>query len=290
MKTLTWVLVILISAAGFTSCQKEADGTNPQNPSADTVQLKSVIYLDTTKAAGQDTVYKSLYFYDNAGRITKSYTAEYTYTPAVQILAFTYDFFYNGSNPLPFKQVITQDNIAPYHSFLTYNNAGEVIRDSSFWALTPSAVSLQSFTAAAGGSYVYVFKEKNLTTGAITDRDSVVYRRTIVNGNITSGIDSSFHPTLGISTVSYAYSYDNKTSPFAALNIGHTLGYYSFSGDGVLPAGKNNATSFNETYFDGVNTSQYSGTVTYIYGTDGLPATGRISGFPDANKIIYSYY
>jgi hypothetical protein len=113
----------------------------------------------------------------------------------------------------------------------------------------------------------------------------------ITAGNILSGVDSSYHPTLGLRTINYAYIYDNKTNPFLSLvSVNTYLGSYFFSGDGILPVGRNNATSFSETYFDGINTNQTAGTVNYTYRSDGLPLTGRITGHPDVNKVLFSYY
>jgi hypothetical protein len=86
------------------------------------------------------------------------------------------------------------------------------------------------------------------------------------------------------------YTYDDKTNPFASIRVWRIFGDYHFSGDGVLPIGKNNAISFSETDFDGVNTSTYSGTVAYTYRADGLPLIARISSYLDANKVLFTYY
>jgi hypothetical protein len=168
------------------SCQKDADQSDTQNPAAGTVLLKSVIYVDTTKIAGQDTVYKYEYWYDVDGRLTRTYDAEYSYTPTVQISSFTHDFSYNGSGKTPFKVVSSHAGSATFHVFMTYNNSNAVIKDSSFMLLSPNIVSLETYTNLSPGRYLRLYKEKDLTTGIVTDRDSVIYRRTITNGNILS--------------------------------------------------------------------------------------------------------
>jgi hypothetical protein len=295
MKVVSGILIVVSFIVGFSSCQKEVDWSLPNNPqSADTILIKSVIYLDTTKASGLDTMYKTQFTYDNAKRLVNSFSAEYYYSPPSPpgMTTFNYDFFYNGNSKHPFKQIITQGSLAPYHSFLTYNNSNFIIKDSSFSIVTPSTVTIQSYATTASGGFVMVFKEKDLASGIVTDRDSITYRRVITAGNILSGVDSSHHPTLGLSTINYAYNYDNKTNPFLSLVSAYPyLGPYFFTGDGyILPVGRNNATSFSETYFDGVNTNQTSGTVNYIYRSDGLPLTGRITGHPDVNKVLFSYY
>lgn len=284
-------ILILLLATFLNSCQKETDQSDMQDPVAYTVRLKSVIYFDTTKVAGQDTVYKNEYWYDGDGRLIRKYDAEYSYTPTVQIITFTHDFSYNGPDKTPFKVVSSQTSVTtPFHLFMTYNDSNAVLKDSSFLLFSPNIVSLKTYTNLSPGRYLRLYKEKDLATGIVTHRDSVIYRRTITNGNIVSGVDSSHKPTLGLRTVNMVYTYDDKANPFASIGVWRILGDYQFSGDGVLPRGKNNATSFSETYFDGVNTSTYSGTVVYTYRPDGLPLTARISSYPDANKVLFTYY
>lgn len=292
MKRYSSSLTAVILLACFSSCQQEADGTlNPDIP-VNVVLLKSVLHFDTTKASGLDTIYKNDYVFDSQKRLISSNSAEYSYFgTTVTKSTFNYQFMYLGNSIYPFRQVITQDNIAPYHSYLSYNSSNHIIKDSSFWIVTPNTVSIQTCTTTPSGGFMMVWKEKDLTAGTVIDRDSVLYRRVLSNGNILTGVDSSYYATLGLRTRNYEFTYDSKTNPFAALSQFHLLGDLYFTADSyALPYGRNNATSFRETSFDGTNTDLRTGTLSYVYRPDGLPLTAIITGDPGVNKIVFSYY
>jgi len=282
-------LVALVMMIAFcSSCQKEVDDSFfTQNPE-DTVLLKSVIYLDTTKPSGSDTVYKTEFVYDNSKRVISNFAVEF-YSPTSST-SFSYNFIYTGNNKIPLTVTITQSGITGSMTvFPTYNGSSFVIKDSNVWSFSPTDVTIEKYSTTPSGGFVYVLKQKDLTTGTIIDRDSTLYRRTISAGNIISGTDSTYHPTLGFSLVNYAYAYDAKVNPFGSISsIYPYLGAYFFTGDSyILPIGKNNATSFLEAETGGTSVS---GTISYTYRSDDYPLTGKITGYADANKIIFSYY
>lgn len=286
MKIVTGLLLLVSSVVFISSCQKEISPT-VLTTSNDTALLKLVVYLDSTKPAGIDTMFKATYSYDSQDRLVHSVQLEYT--PG--IFSFTYDFSYTGNSKYPFKQVTVQDGQQPFLRYPSYNGSNEVVRDSFFSSVTPNTVTIQSFSTRLGG-YLMVFKQKDLMTGTVIDRDSILYHRVITAGNIMSGIDSNYHPALGLSTVNYAYRYDNKINPFLSIvNVYPYLGFYFFSGDGyILPIGRNNATSFSEIYRDATSSDQTSGTISYNYNSDALPVAGKITGILGVNKVVFSYY
>jgi len=284
------VILTLFSATFLISCQKDGDHPEPQNPPGGTVLLKSVIYLDTTSQTGLDTIFKNEYWYDSDGRLTKRYYAEYSYGTTVQVYGTTYDLIYNGSARTPNKYVETHTSFTTFH-FMTYDNSNVIIKDSASLLGAPNIVYLDTYANLSPGRYLRLFKQKNLSTGTVPYSDSVIYRREVVNGNILSAVDSSYVPTLELRRANLAYTYDNKTNPFVSIAAWPTSGNWQFSGDGVLPIGKNNALSFSETYFEGAYSYlNYSGTVAYTYRPDGLPLIGRISNYLDANKVLFTYY
>jgi hypothetical protein len=286
------VILTLFSATFLISCQKDGDQPEPQNPpGGGTVLLKSVIYLDTTSQTGLDTIFKNEYWYDSDGRLTKRYNAEYQYGTTVYVYVVTDSLIYSGSARTPIKFVETQTSFTPLHYFMTYDNSNNIIKDSTFEIGSPNRVFLNSYTNLSAGRYLRLYNERNLSTGVVTHIDSAVYRREVLNGNILSAADSSHSPVSGLRTTNLAYTYDDKTNPFASIAVFPILGNYQFSGDGVLPIGKNNALSLNETYFDGAfSYIVYSATVAYTYRADGLPLIGRISNYLDANKVLFTYY
>jgi hypothetical protein len=277
--------MLLVMLSGAVSCKKGTD-TPGNNPDDATVYIKSAVYLDTTKAVGLDTFSKSLYIYDGNKRLVRDYKAYYaTIGTTVTKNESTLDYIYNGSDVYPAK-IIGYSPGSILETFLIYNN-NEVIRDSTVPNPNPGTYQLNKYTSLANGSFQWVKRDHN---GVL--RDSAVYRRTTFDGNILSSEDSLYFAGSTWYRSLKTFNYDNKQNPYKGLLIAYRrIGTYFFAPDaGPLPAGKNNAISYNEVFTNGTLTSTQAATISYTYRSDGLPLTGIVAGNLRFNKILFNYY
>lgn len=108
------------------SCQKAGESNLSTNPIPviipnDSIYISRIIELDTLFAAPLDTVYKLEISYDNQHRITQFMEVMYYNNPAVTTdTPKKVTLFYNGTDTLPFKATMYNNNIAPSETFETH--------------------------------------------------------------------------------------------------------------------------------------------------------------------------
>jgi hypothetical protein len=189
------------------------------------------------------------------------------FTGYSSIYYITTDFFYNGSNALPYKTIeLDQEGITYVDtSFYSYNN-GFVRLDSSINYRTDNNellfINVISFSVT--GSNVFVRLKASYP--ASTYLDSAMLTITRQNGNIITQQDPD-------NTITYSMqlNYDAKVNPFYTADIPYPIFYeHLFNSFG---AQKNNKTE--ETDFTTLTGTQSHVKYIYTYRNDGYPLEVR---------------
>src|SRR5688572_13799274 len=138
MKTFKWSLILAtIMVIFFSSCQREIDGSQNGTTQNDSVYIQSLIILDTTRPAGQDTIFKYQFFYDAAKRLSKRVSFEYWSMSPPPVLVKTENLFsYQGSDKVP--SVI-------YTDVVNYVNPGSSYKDTLFFFYQNGMIVKDSF-------------------------------------------------------------------------------------------------------------------------------------------------
>ena len=96
-----FIFIPVLLGLFFSSCQKEVDGSLPDNVQNDSTYLDRLIMIDTTIAAPADTFMMIKYIYDSRKRVSKHiYLAK---NGNSWDTASTNEFYYLGNDTLPYK-------------------------------------------------------------------------------------------------------------------------------------------------------------------------------------------
>jgi hypothetical protein len=217
MKVLSGILVLsMLSVILFSSCQKEIDWGFSNKPQSDSTFLERVYTLDSVSQTQVDTIYKVFLSYDNSKRLQKTlgyYVGD--------IDTFRVDYFYNGSEILPYK-IVEHDltdlgvGLEYYRDtvFYQYTNSGQVSKDSSIeWYVTGNqnfGISVSEFVNT-GSKVVRTRRYYSFINGQYTlvGTDSNAFLITLQGNNIINQIDTS----TGSQYASIQLSYDGKPNP-----------------------------------------------------------------------------
>jgi len=281
-------LAALISAAFFTSCQKEVDSNILNQFTEDSTYLTKEVSLDTTLPAGQDTAFIADYFYDSKKRLSG-----YDFTEIGSGGArFRYDYklYYNGNDTLPVR-ISSIYNGGP-DSMVTYlfYTGGFISRDSAFTYQSgiPGVITKKYYTGLGGDRYLLKQYDHDPGSGLTTLEDSTIYKRTVSGGNVTFYSDSTWS---GMGTYYYMSriqaAYDNKNSPYNKFPVWY-FGYYEHLVSEVSLTGLNNMISYSYTSDYGPPFAE-SYTIAYTYNPDNYPLVARLTGNSDVNKAVYFY-
>jgi hypothetical protein len=281
-------LPVLFLIMFLASCGKELsveNGTLPGSPAPtvpippvvnDSILVRQLVALDTTKPAGSDTVYNFLAIYDAQKRCVYSTIISYD-TPGVPDTSVISKFLYMGSDSFPYKSTSRYYIGTPDYQLDTvfYNYGGiprrllsdSVVGGNTFFNTAQNSAYQYGPAYITGISHYY---DASLPNGNDTARFYV--QKT--NGNITTQKD-----TIGFNTFpgsfaqiqNYTVVYDTKPNPLHRLNVSRD--FLTFNVDFVYNnIGTNNATSIRliQEYAIGapfVSTHQYN----YSYRIDGYP-------------------
>lgn len=269
MKLLLSGCIVLLSMIGFVSCQKEVEGSLTEQVGSDTTFLDRIYSLDSISPTQTDTFSKSFLIYDNQKRLKQALT----YTVG-EIDTFRTDYFYTGTDTLPFKSVDhTLSDIGlglTYYrdtTFYQYDMNGKIIKDSSLERYVTGnqdfGVSVRDF-GISGNKVVIDSRAYDLISGQYVLRNTSVYRKavfvTTINGNIVQQTDTAFGFSTGIQL-----TYNNNPDPAYKVNKVHYPILYN-DGDSEQ---KNLLISSVVTSPSSTNSFQYN----YIYRSDGYPST-----------------
>lgn len=269
MKLLLSGCIVLLFMIGVVSCQKEVEGSLTEQVGSDTTFLERVYSLDSISPTQTDTFSKSFLVYDNQKRLKQALT----YTVG-EIDTFRTDYFYTGTDTLPFKTVDhTLSDIGlglTYYrdtTFFQYDMNGKIIKDSSLERYVTGnqdfGVSVRDF-GISGNKVVVDSRAYDLISGQYVLRNTSVYRKavfvTTINGNIVQQTDTAFGFSTGIQL-----TYNNNPDPAYKVNKVHYPILYN-DGDSEQ---KNLLISSVVTSPSSTNSFQYN----YIYRSDGYPST-----------------
>jgi len=288
MKILLSLLCACFFAIFFSSCQREINFDLPANPnpptSADSTLLARFIDLDTTLPSGLDTIEQIFYSYDSQKRVKRCFSTDYTDTETI-------DYFYSGTDSLPFKTVSV------------WTNYGDIYRDTIFWSYMNGVVSKDStieydittsnqfFSTETviytpGGNNILLQSRIYHAPGPLApvfDQWSGTIVQTRQNGDITMQDDTTHFHVIYTDRAHMEANYDNKINPFYRVETPYPILRKS-------NVQKNNVVE--ELSWD-VPSSLYSHNFyTYTYRADGYPTSVKLAsslGGPGDGKGIFLY-
>jgi hypothetical protein len=279
------IRILLLFLAGITACRKPS---NDATRSPDKLRI-SRIAQSTVREPQKVNV--TDFIYDDQQRVQEiTYYYEEMVNGGLNTQPKTsITYYYNGTDKKPYKASGQVSNGFYADIFYTYNNAGQLIRDSAKGA--GMEVRTHDYTYTPNYILVKTGKYTTISTGGVyggTFTDSVV----IKNNNIAEVV--YWTGSIGLPGYYYKFSYDDKINPLSKLNIAAVKiveGFQIFPD--ILAPGicKNNMTAY--TY----GTISYSGgrsdgeTQPYIftYTKEGLPETCTITNRLETYTIKYTY-
>jgi YD repeat-containing protein len=311
------LIVTAILLLFLASCQREvSDLNNPTtaNPTNNPLQpgsgrLVAMYARDSTRPAGQDTVYIHRLEYDASGRVV-SITMSSKETANGD--STHHKFAYQGSDTLAY-QISSYSRITGPFSYTSYDTlwpkyaGGRLISDSM---VTRSSTSPNAFYQTT--HYVYnsntVFHYRHSMfdppiTAADTAINGILSSVTSTNGNITAETDDSaiYNPQTGAFRIggragTFSATYDSRPNPAFVAGRAYRIPFVPVE-------------YFIELYTDGTITgnlpltssqtnSVYTGgmiqtTNSYVFRADGLPASRTLkildSGTWSSDTLYYVY-
>ena len=289
------VFLLIISGIIIYSCQKEpSSNTPPIVTRDDSTTLLMYIDLDTTQAAGLDTLNIQKYSYDNSKRLMKSAYIEYeSGMPAHFSIT---NLYYNGTDTLPFKKTETN-----------YDSPGGTagLSDTAYYIYNGDKIISDSVRSGYNsfpvvGKYAYdnnkvteTRLDYSLTPPAYPYSHEVYLTK--INGNTTLQMDTTFLDGVLSSSTRFSFVYDVKINPFYNIPqpfVERSFPYYdgeTYSEEMVYE--KNNPTDINETG-DPFGTGAFHFKYFYEYKSNGYPSVARVYDQDDPSnfyKRIFIY-
>jgi len=285
MKVLFSMLTLLCLAIFFSSCQREVEGTIPDEIVMDSTAISQLVILDTIYNSGADTVYKYQFKYDDKKRVVGELTTVYNegVSGAGRIQwERNLNYEYIGSDTLPYRTVENPNSVgaSKSYNYLFYQN-GWIVKDSLTFENNPTDYWVKKYDQLPGNRCIVSRKQ---VLGNVTSSGTVNCYVQWVNGNITKEIDSL--PFLSsYQVITHTASYDGKPNPFKRV----ILPYITPAPNMIDPYG------VNEFIFPTTNNivaRNYDGLVTlleYTYHNNGLPKSAKVNGDGTFYKYVYFY-
>ena len=272
----------------LSSCQKEIHVELDKPTGNDSTLLEKFVLVDTTVTPPNDTVYYFKVVYDANKRASKLFRVDFNGTLKDTVL--TYNYFYTGSDTLPFKMVMTSA-FGVDQVYLSYDGQGKVIIDSTIenYATGATILTVERYTYMAGlvkANIKLVDAQGNTSTYAKN------YYQARTGSNIFTQSDTSFASVPGYA-VNLNHQYDNKPNPLKILFPGV---YPYYQGEELIDENMSD-NNFVETYCkrEEVNPSSLIDidhlVYHYIYTANGLPkvAWERDVDNGTVDKYFYLY-
>ena len=287
------------------SCSKEKKPTEPQ-PATDPIPqfaMSAAKLQNTSKLLKREVSYIKdnpllknvrLFTYDNLNRCTeiKIGTIDSAINNPVFTLKQTLTFNYNGPSavmPSSFASVRTVFPNLVTTYYYTYNSDGRKIKDS---------VRVKNMAGEPADIVInYVYEDDRVYATPVLrgfPSDNVMLDTlSLLSGGNIEKLTSRRNSPLGVSLVTYAFTYDKAISPYNQLNIANSL-YFEHSSLGI---------GYNvplETHYMGVTTNNMtswsfgSNTVrfTYWYDVDNYPLRKQqfLLGDTEPSKVTLFEY
>jgi hypothetical protein len=285
-RALLSVGVLLLFAAGITSCKKPSDDAH-RNP--DRLRISRVAQ---STVLGPQKVNVTEFIYDDQNRVNKvAYSYEETVNGNLTTQpANSLTFYYNGTDKNPYKASGALSGGITGDIYYTYNNAGILVRDSAKGSGT-NQVIMHEYTYSADKiivkkGYYFIMSTGEISGNTLTD--SVV----IKNNNIAEIIYAT--GSIGQPAYYFQLSYDDKINPLNKLNIAAvtiTEGLTSFP-DNMAPGFcRNNITAYTSgtINYAGSHIEKDKQSYKLTYAKEGLPETCKIPTQLDTYTIKYIY-
>ena len=255
-------LIIVLPLVSLYSCQKEISSENgiaPVVPLTIDSNYLSKIYAFDINGSSADTVEVVTYNYDNLKRVTSVVDSSKNLYNATQQ---SYFYFYNNSDTLPYKSVryqvsaedpaltqLTYDTIISYH---LYDNAGRNLKDSGIHSNSSilngyySTYTVKQYSYALNRIYGYASSNPISVPYSFVSPDE---KDTAVLDALGNIIDNKIYrynsyTSLWELSITSAFTYDTKASPFSRLSNFKTFGVFP-NGEtfyGELPQKTNRVT------------------------------------------------
>lgn len=282
MKIIWAAFFLLFFVLGIISCKRnEAELILPPTDN-DTIAVSRFIWFATgAPPPGLDTSVIADYTYDSQKRIAEVDHIMMTTTGTRSNYQSRY--YYNGNDKLPYKLIVTYkpNSLDSLVVDIRYDNNGFIIKDSAlmyFGSGGPPYYHISEYSSLGNGRFLRKFFIYPLSSPK-TISDSIIYKRTVVEGNITALVDSTWRTngtTLELYNVSASrHTYDNKINPLYKRTL-FSLGYYEnirvqfFYGLGI----NNIVSSTYETLFP-TPATLYTNARSYEYNSQNYPVIGR---------------
>jgi len=269
----------------FTSCQKDFSTTSvPAIDSTvtsknDSTLLKLFVKLDTLHPAGQDTLYKMVFSYDNLKRLSTYDYYHYDSSNGVLHDKFHLKMEYNNFDTLPYKIFAAhQQNPQDDSYFFTFYEKGH-LSYIKYINAPASADSIIVKTFYSGDSDITVTYSYPIGTA---QNDTVHHKMIVINGNVVKDIEVStnmgWFPYPG-ETYTYDNLFDGHKNPFKRIAFVFKLfNLYPYdplengSFVHIMAESKNNIieSKFNSLVYQLSDDNYYA--KSYIYNANGLPA------------------
>lgn len=280
MKLLSTITAFLLIVGSFYSCQKESDINNLTN--SDSTLLKTYIVLPSNS----DTGYKFNYFYDaNKRLMRREVLSSYVQATGFSVYHNT-DFFYNGSDSLPYKTILQGGNKADsYHSYvdtsLYFYTNGKLTWDSTIHCRPVSNGNTIIYMPYSYNSWRYTYNGTNLTA-LLDDRDIIRGQSKLVVDLFVTQTSPNIltierHQNIPgnpiVSIQRFKITYDNRPNPLYKLNVptpGYGLVYLLVPYRETFP---NNVTEFEKIYDNAYSPSPWHDKIEYTYRADQFPVS-----------------
>jgi hypothetical protein len=284
MKFFGFITTVIFGITFFSSCQKEVSTDIPDGrvQGGDSIYIKQLVTLDTTKPSGQDTVYNVVLEYDNQKRAVQLTSWFYGAPNSVTYIRR----FYNGNDTLPFKSITGRTPTFSSSSdttFYTYSN-GLLVRDSVIGLNTAgNVVNIESRNFTITGNDVLLVGRSyaSYDPASLLYSNTALYTRTLSNGNIVLQETSSTAVYLFLITDQRTVAvYDNHPNPLYRVDFQQPL-----IDEGAQQ--KNNTLQFTTSDLSGLgsSTTNYS----FRYRSDGYPLSSVYTSAGRTLKDLYFY-
>jgi hypothetical protein len=258
------------------SCKKD-DSPNNSNPSNDVSgKIKRITEYDSVNKIAN--IYSV--DYDASGRVTifKEWTQDSSVVPSQTLRSTTSNFYYNGADLFPYKNVFNFISGTADSVLYTYDAQNRVTSEDRYGNGIVSSRNTYSYPSAT----IIATKKYVGTSLQLSNIDTFIF------DTQNRLLESKFYTFSNVFSGSSTYEYDTKINPLKNLNTSNYI--ISFTGDDRKNFYKspNNVTGFTR------NTSTtFSYSTVYNYSNNGYPLSGTItvnSSPAGSYKVTYEYY
>ncbi len=290
-----FIVISGITIFSFVSCQKDYSPTivpttdSTIKPTNDSTLLKMYVKLDTSHTPGRDTLVKMEFEYDNLKRVNQFRYSEYDSATGEFDYEFNFQFFYNGTDTLPFKSIneYGYNFNAPGASTInyTYNQNGDVTYYKEVFLRGDSIVTNKYFSGNTFKAITNYYPYNNNFHSDTTFQVATIFSDDNIVHDVHEFHDQYFAQSFyreGVFT--YDLLFDTYINPFKKLNFFFKAdrfffweGFEDYRRGYLLTSAQNNIThyTFNRSNVDGSNPDNDFFDANYAYNVNNLPVSSH---------------